>query len=97
VNGQEALQALDADHYDLILMDCNMPLMDGYQATRELRRRERQSGRERTPVIAVSADALGARKQAALDAGMDDHLNKPYVQEELKALLNRCCRESQPA
>jgi signal transduction histidine kinase/ActR/RegA family two-component response regulator len=96
MNGREALQALADDRFDLVLMDCNMPLMDGYQATRELRHRERETGRKRTPVIAVSADALGARKQAALDAGMDDHLNKPYVQEELNALLRRWCLDEYP-
>jgi signal transduction histidine kinase/ActR/RegA family two-component response regulator len=96
MNGREALQALDADRFDLVLMDCQMPLMDGYQATRELRRREWQTGRPRTPVIAVTADALGSRRQAALDAGMDDHLNKPYVREELELLLRRWCRDAPP-
>jgi CheY-like chemotaxis protein len=91
VNGREALEALDASHFDLVLMDCQMPLMDGYQATQELRQMEQQTGRKRTPVIAVTANALGPRKQTAQAAGMDDHLSKPYVLEELKALLERWC------
>jgi signal transduction histidine kinase/CheY-like chemotaxis protein len=96
MNGREALQALDGSRFDLVLMDCHMPLMDGYQATRELRRRERKTGRKKTPVIAVTADALGTRKEAARDAGMDDHLNKPYVQGELEGLLRRWCRDQPP-
>ena len=96
VNGQEALEALDASRFDLVLMDCQMPLMDGYQATRELRRRELQTGQKRTPVIAVTANALGSAKQAAVAAGMDDHLNKPYVLEELKTLMRRWCRDENP-
>ena len=93
VNGRQALDALDASRFDLVLMDCQMPLMDGYQATRELRRRERQTGRKRIPVIAVTANALGSNKQAAQAAGMDDHLNKPYAMEDLRTLLERWCGE----
>jgi signal transduction histidine kinase/ActR/RegA family two-component response regulator len=88
-NGREALDLLEADRFDLVLMDCQMPVLDGYQATRELRRREVQAGLKRTPVIAVTAYALSSDKQAALAAGMDDHLNKPYVQEDLKRVLLR--------
>jgi signal transduction histidine kinase/ActR/RegA family two-component response regulator len=95
-NGREALKALDANRFDLVLMDCQMPQMDGYQATRELRRKERVTGRKRTPVIAVTANALGSNKQAAEAAGMDDHLNKPYVLEELRILLERWCGEEYP-
>jgi CheY-like chemotaxis protein len=89
VNGQEALDALATQSYDLVLMDCQMPVLDGYQACRELRRREQRTGRQRTPVIAVTANAFGSDKQIALAAGMDDHLSKPYVQQDLQDLLLR--------
>jgi CheY-like chemotaxis protein len=88
-NGREALDALEADRYDLVLMDCHMPVMNGYQATRELRRRETYTGRRRTPVIAVTANAFVSDKQSASASGMDDFLLKPYLQEELQGMLLR--------
>ncbi len=88
-DGQEALDALAASSFDLVLMDCQMPVLDGYQACRELRRREQRAARRRTPVIAVTANAFGSDRQTALAAGMDDHLSKPYVQEDLRDLLLR--------
>ncbi|MCP4899410.1 MAG: response regulator [bacterium] len=88
-NGREALNALDEGWYDLVLMDCQMPIMDGYQATRELRRREQEMGDTRTPVIAVTANAFSSDKDAAIEAGMDDHLGKPYEQQDLLNILSR--------
>jgi signal transduction histidine kinase/CheY-like chemotaxis protein len=89
VNGQQVLDALADNSYDLVLMDCQMPVMDGYQATRELRQREAKTGQTRTPVIAVTANAFASDKQSALDVGMDDYLSKPYKQEDLQELLLR--------
>ena len=86
-NGEEALASLDRLAYTLVLMDCQMPLMDGYQATRELRKRE-QSGR-RTPVIAMTANAFASDREACIQAGMDDFLAKPVNLRALAMVLDR--------
>ena len=92
MNGQQALDTLQADSFDLVLMDCQMPVMDGYQATRELRSLEQRTGRIRTPVIAVTAKTFSTDKEAALAAGMDGHLGKPYVEDDLRKLLLQWCK-----
>jgi signal transduction histidine kinase/ligand-binding sensor domain-containing protein/CheY-like chemotaxis protein len=84
-NGQEALQKLDSDSFDAVLMDCEMPLMDGLSATRELR--EREGSRRRLAVIALTADATPQGRAACLEAGMDDYLAKPYTREALHGAL----------
>jgi PAS domain S-box-containing protein len=86
-NGREALDALAARHYDLVLMDCQMPIMDGYDATIELRKRER--GGHRTPVIAMTAHAMTGAAERCLAAGMDDYMPKPMRRPQLIATLQR--------
>ncbi|MCX6626377.1 MAG: response regulator [Candidatus Solibacter sp.] len=88
-NGEEALAALERLDYALVLMDCQMPRMDGYEATRELRRRENSA--RRIPVIALTANAFAADREACLQAGMDDHLAKPVSLQSLGELLDRWC------
>jgi two-component system, sensor histidine kinase and response regulator len=86
-NGQEALLACEQRHYDLILMDCQMPGLDGYAATRELRRRE--TGRKHTVVVALTASAMKGDRERCLEAGMDDYTTKPIVRDSLLALIER--------
>jgi two-component system, sensor histidine kinase and response regulator len=83
----EALEQLETTRYMAVLMDCQMPVMDGYQATGELRRREGAS--RHTPVIGLTASAMAGDRQRCLDAGMDDYLAKPVQVDRLAALLHR--------
>ena len=82
-NGEEALQALNSHAADLVLMDCQMPVRDGFSTTEEWRRRERDRGLDRLPIIALTANALKEDEDRCLRAGMDDYLAKPVSQNEL--------------
>ncbi len=87
-DGREALEALEARSFDVVLMDCQMPEMDGLEATRRLR--ERQSdGRSRTPVVAMTANAMEGDRERCIAAGMDDYLSKPVKLEPLARCLER--------
>jgi len=86
-NGLEALNAAMAHSYGLILMDCQMPVMEGYEATRKIR--ERQVGRQRTPIIALTAHAMVGDREKCLDCGMDDYLSKPLRPAALQAVLGK--------
>jgi two-component system sensor histidine kinase/response regulator len=85
-NGIEALNALEHRRYDIILMDCQMPDLDGYEVTKEIRRREQ--GGHRTWIIGLTAQTGGDREKC-LSAGMDDYVGKPLRREELRAALER--------
>ena len=85
--GVEALDALVGVSYDLVLMDCQMPEMDGFEATRRIRERER--GSRRLPVVAMTANAMVGDREKCLKAGMDDHIPKPVRVEALHAALSR--------
>jgi CheY-like chemotaxis protein len=87
VNGLEALQLAATTAYQAILMDCQMPKMDGYAATAELRHREGTN--QHTPIIAMTAGALPEDQQRCLAAGMDDYLAKPIDPDQLQAALDR--------
>ncbi len=91
-NGDEALQEVRAGGYDIVLMDCQMPVMDGFAATAEIRRHEQQqmNGRgHKLPIVAITANALQGDREACLAAGMDDYLSKPFTQQQLAAVIGR--------
>lgn len=85
-HGAEALDQLEHDEFDLVLMDCNMPVMDGYEASRQIR----QSGRwPNLPIVALTANAMSEERERCRAAGMSDYLAKPFRREELAALLDQ--------
>jgi CheY-like chemotaxis protein len=86
-NGRQAFAAADGEHIDLILMDCQMPEMDGLTATRKIRQRETALGRRRLPIIALTAHAMQADRDQCLAVGMDDYLTKPYSQLQLREIV----------
>jgi len=86
-NGEEALIAMKAQHYDLVLMDCEMPVLDGFSATRQLRAWEVGNQRVRTPVVALTAHILTEHKERAVQAGMDGHMAKPVELSQLRELI----------
>ncbi len=88
-NGQLAVQQWRERPYDVVLMDLQMPVLDGLSATREIRRIETAEGRQRTPIIAISAHAFDIDVQRSLDTGCDAHLSKPVTRAELLAALGR--------
>ena len=94
-NGHEALEKLAQDSYDLVFMDCQMPVMDGFRATELIREREQrataESGQQakRLPIVALTAHAVSGDRDRCLAVGMDDYLSKPFARGELIAVLNR--------
>lgn len=95
-NGLEALRWLEHNECSLVLSDCQMPGMDGYEMTRRLRQREHPGGR-RTPVIALSAGVMDHDRATCLDAGMDDHIAKPAQLATLATALRPWLRAADPA
>ena len=86
-NGVEALDALDKQDFDVVLMDCQMPVMDGFIATRKLRERELAKKKEPTRVVALTANALAGDREACLASGMNDYLAKPFTLAQLRNIL----------
>ena len=97
--GLPAVEAVHRSHYDLVLMDCEMPDLDGFQATRRIRALEMSGQREPVVIVALTAHALGEHRQLAREAGMDDFLSKPYTLEQLRGLLRTLAapRRARPA
>ena len=92
VDGREALRKLELNEYDLVLMDCQMPELDGFEATAEIRRREARSGGRRMPILALTANAMSGDRERCIKAGMDDYLPKPFDALQLRSLLSRWMR-----
>ena len=86
-NGLEAVEMVLAREYDLVFMDCQMPEMDGFQATRAIR--EKEGGERRTPILAMTANAMQGDRERCLEAGMDDYIPKPITIVDLKSALHR--------
>jgi two-component system, sensor histidine kinase and response regulator len=92
VDGQAAFDAWQSGRYHLILMDCQMPIMDGYETTRKIR--EQESGAKHIPIIALTAHAMKGADNACRAAGMDDYLSKPIDREQLQQALDRWLTDS---
>ena len=88
-HGGQAVDILDRERFDLVLMDCDMPQMDGFEATAEIRRRERMSGIAPATIVALTANALQGDRERCLMAGMDDYLSKPFTVTQLSELFER--------
>jgi two-component system, sensor histidine kinase and response regulator len=87
-NGELAVEAFNSNSYDLILMDCQMPVMDGFDATKSIRASEQAlEGKPHIPIIALTANAIAGDRDICLTAGMDDYLSKPYSREQLRAII----------
>ena len=93
-HGEAVLRLLSLQHFDLILMDCQMPVMDGYETTRRIRQAEGKG--RRVPIVAVTANATEQDRAAALASGMDDFLSKPYSQAALRAVLSSLVMRNTP-
>ncbi len=93
-NGRQVLEIIHTRPFDLILMDCQMPEMDGYQASRAIRElEEKEGGVDRVHIVALTANALLGDRERCLFAGMDDYISKPFKQEQLQNILLEFCRD----
>ena len=94
-NGREAVEAQERLPYDVILMDCQMPELDGFEATKLIREHERLSGERHVPIIALTANAMKGDRDRCIEASMDDYVAKPIKRDELSAAIGRCLGLSQ--
>ncbi|KRG37763.1 histidine kinase [Stenotrophomonas panacihumi] len=88
-HGEAALDSLRQHRHDLVFMDCQMPVLDGYEATRRWRALEAEAGAPRLPIVAMTANAMAGDRERCLEAGMDDYLPKPVSREQLESCLAR--------
>jgi CheY-like chemotaxis protein len=92
-DGRQAVEALERGSFDLVLMDVQMPELDGYAATAEIRKMERESGGH-VPIVAMTAHAMKGDREKCLAAGMDDYVSKPIYPEELFRTIERVMTEA---
>ena len=88
-DGHQALDKLAHADFDLVLMDCHMPRMNGYDATREIRRREADNGGRHTTIVALTASVLPEERARCIEVGMDDYVLKPFSSRDLQRVLER--------
>lgn len=88
-NGRDAVTAFASEAYDVVLMDLQMPIMDGLEAIREIRRIEDASGRDRTPILAVTANAMTTHVIESMSAGADQHIAKPVLPDQLIGAISQ--------
>jgi two-component system, sensor histidine kinase and response regulator len=93
-DGQAAIRATESQHFDLVLMDCQMPVMDGLEATRRIRAAEVEQNRSRLAIVALTANALSGDRELCLEAGMDEYLGKPFTMDQLHAVLSMFLRNA---
>jgi CheY-like chemotaxis protein len=96
VDGREAVDATARVRYDVVLMDCHMPGMDGFSATAMIRERDALTGAPRVPIVALTANAMTGDREACIAGGMDDYLSKPFTRAQLQALLERWATSPAP-
>lgn len=96
-NGQEAIDCYKKNQYDIILMDIQMPLMDGYTATKEIRRMERVQSSKHTPIIAVTAHALGSEMKKCIESGCNEVISKPFSKKQLLDKINEFLIQNEQA
>jgi two-component system, sensor histidine kinase and response regulator len=94
-DGRAAIAAVQQSTFDLVMMDCQMPVMDGIAATRAIRNRERRENLPAVPIVAVTANAYAEDRDRCVAAGMNDHLCKPFTEEQLSAILGKWIRTRQ--
>jgi CheY-like chemotaxis protein len=87
-NGLQAVRGLEYSQYDVVFMDCQMPEMDGFDATREIRKSELKTGKH-VPIIAMTANAMSGDRERCIEAGMDDYIAKPVTRHVLNEILGR--------
>lgn len=95
-NGDEAFKALQKQNFDIILMDCDMPTMNGFEATRKIRTWEHNNRKAETPIIALTAHIVEEYKDESLEAGMNDYISKPMDQSQLESVIEKWTRGKNP-
>lgn len=94
-NGREAVEKLQAEQFNIVFMDCQMPEMDGFEATKLIRKEEKKSGLH-TVIVALTADALTGDREKCLKVGMDDYINKPFKPQQITATLKKWVKPKDP-